>query len=85
MPTRSSRPSTKIRVTFLKLIGDGVLAIFPAEDRARACSASLDAVQEARESVEAVKERRRAQGLPTTDMYLGLHLGAVFYGNVGSK
>jgi adenylate cyclase len=69
----------------LKLIGDGVLAIFPAEDRARACAAVLDAVQDARESVEAVNERRRAQGLPTTDMYLGLHLGVVFYGNIGSK
>ena len=69
----------------LKLIGDGVLAIFPAEDRARACAAALDAVREARKSVEAVNERRRAQSLPTTDMYLGLHLGVVFYGNIGSK
>ena len=69
----------------LKLIGDGVLAIFPAEDRARACAAALNAVRDARESVEAVNERRRAQGLPTTDMYLGLHLGVVFYGNIGSK
>ena len=56
----------------LKLIGDGVLAIFPAEDRARACAAALDAADEARASVEAVNERRRADGLPTTDMYLGL-------------
>jgi adenylate cyclase len=69
----------------LKLIGDGVLAMFPAEDRASACAAALDAVQEAHESVEAVSERRRAQGLPTTEMYLGLHLGVVFYGNIGSK
>jgi adenylate cyclase len=68
----------------LKLIGDGVLAIFPAEDRARACAAALDAAREARESVEAVNEGRRAQGLPATDMYLGLHLGVVFYGNIGS-
>src|SRR5580692_5202724 len=27
----------------LKLIGDGVLAIFPAEERSRACAAALDA------------------------------------------
>ena len=46
----------------LKLIGDGVLAIFPAEDRARACAAALDAVRQARKSVEAVNERRQAQG-----------------------
>ncbi|MFY9971761.1 MAG: adenylate/guanylate cyclase domain-containing protein [Roseiarcus sp.] len=69
----------------LKLIGDGVLAIFPAEDRARACAAALDAASEARASVEALNARRAAEGLPTTDMYLGLHLGVVFYGNIGSK
>ena len=69
----------------LKLIGDGVLAIFPTEDRSRACAAALDAADEARTSVEAVNERRRAEGLPTTEMYLGLHLGVVFYGNIGSK
>ncbi len=32
-----------------------------------------------------LNERRGAEGLPTTDMYLGLHLGVVFYGNIGSK
>jgi len=69
----------------LKLIGDGVLAIFPAEDRARACAAALDAAKEAREAVEALNKRRLAEGLPATDMYLGLHLGVVFYGNIGSK
>ena len=69
----------------LKLIGDGVLAIFPAEDRARACSTALDAAKKARSSVEALSQRRRADGLPATDMYLGLHLGVAFYGNIGSK
>ena len=69
----------------LKLIGDGVLAIFPAEDRARACAAALDAAKEARELVEALNKRRLAEGLPATDIYLGLHLGVVFYGNIGSK
>jgi len=59
----------------LKLIGDGVLAIFPAEDRASACAAALDAAKEARASLEILNERRRAEGLPATDMYLGLHLG----------
>jgi adenylate cyclase len=69
----------------LKLIGDGVLAIFPAEDRARACSAALDAAKNARSSVEALNRRRRADGLPATDMYLGLHIGVAFYGNIGSR
>ncbi len=69
----------------LKLIGDGVLAIFPAQDRARACAAALKAAHEAREAVAALNTRRRAEGLPATDVYLGLHLGVVFYGNIGSK
>jgi adenylate cyclase len=69
----------------LKLIGDGVLAIFPAEDRARACAAALMAAKEARTAVEALNVRRLAEGLPATDMYLGLHLGVVFYGNIGSQ
>jgi adenylate cyclase len=69
----------------LKLIGDGVLAIFPAEDRARACIAALEAAKEAREAVAALNERRLEEGLPATEMYLGLHLGVVFYGNIGSK
>jgi adenylate cyclase len=69
----------------LKLIGDGVLAIFPAQARARACAAALDAAAFAQRSVVALNERRARQNLPVTDMYLGLHIGAVFYGNIGSK
>ena len=69
----------------LKLIGDGVLAIFPAEERSRACAAALDAAGAAREAVAALNARRSEKGLPATDMYLGLHLGEVFYGNIGSK
>ena len=69
----------------LKLIGDGVLAIFPAEERSRACAAALDAAGAAREAVAALNARRFEKGLPSTEMYLGLHLGEVFYGNIGSK
>jgi adenylate cyclase len=69
----------------LKLIGDGVLAIFPAEERSRACAAALDAAVAAREAVAALNARRFEKGLPSTEMYLGLHFGEVFYGNIGSK
>jgi adenylate cyclase len=69
----------------LKLIGDGVLAIFPAQERSQACLAALNAASAARNSVGALNERRIGQGLPATDMYLGLHIGEVFYGNIGSK
>ena len=69
----------------LKLMGDGALAIFTAEDRGRACHAALAAAAAARRAVAAVNRRRAAEALPVTDMYLGLHVGEVFYGNIGSK
>jgi adenylate cyclase len=69
----------------LKLIGDGVLAIFPVKEASHACSAALNAATLAQQSVRALNGRRSRQGLPATDMYLGLHIGEVFYGNIGSK
>jgi adenylate cyclase len=68
----------------LKLIGDGILAIFAAADRGRACAAALAAATAARSEVAALNLQRGRDGLPVTDMYLGLHVGEVFYGNVGS-
>jgi adenylate cyclase len=69
----------------LKLIGDGALAIFAADDRTHACTAALSAAMSAREGIVALNKRREAEGKPVTDMYLGLHVGEVFYGNVGSR
>ena len=69
----------------LKLIGDGTLAIFRAEDRLHACNAALSAAIAAREGVVELNKHRAAKGKPLTDMYLGLHVGNVFYGNVGSR
>lgn len=68
----------------LKLIGDGILAIFTAEDRAHACGAALSAAADARREVAALNARRAHGLLPVTDMYLGLHVGEVYYGNIGS-
>jgi adenylate cyclase len=69
----------------LKLIGDGTLAIFTAEDRAHACDAALSAAIAARARVDELNGRRGVEGKPKTHMYLGLHVGEVFYGNVGSR
>lgn len=69
----------------LKLIGDGTLAIFTAEDRTHACGAAMSAAIDARAGIAALNKRRAAEGKPVTDMYLGLHVGEVFYGNVGSR
>jgi len=69
----------------LKLIGDGVLAIFPAQEGHGASAAALAAATAAQQGVAALNDRRAGEGLPTTEMYLGLHIGEVFYGNIGSK
>jgi adenylate cyclase len=69
----------------LKLMADGTLAIFTAEDRTRACGAALSAAIDARTGVAELNQRRAADHKPVTDMYLGLHVGEVFYGNVGSR
>ncbi len=69
----------------LKLMGDVVLAIFTAADRGRACEAALSAAEDAPRRVAEVNGLRTASGLPTTELYLGLHIGEVFYGNIGSK
>jgi adenylate cyclase len=73
----------------LKLIGDGVLAIFRTEangsdGRAAACLAALGAVRRAEAAIVELNPRREAEGLPVTQMYAGLHIGEVFFGNVGS-
>jgi adenylate cyclase len=69
----------------LKFVGDGTLAIFTGEDRLHACNSALSAASATRQAVSELKKRRAANGKPVTDMYLGLHVGEVFYGNVGSR
>ena len=69
----------------LKLIGDGTLAIFTGEKRERASLAALAAAAGVRRGVVELNQRRGTAGLPTTEVYLALHIGNVFYGNVGSK
>jgi adenylate cyclase len=68
----------------LKLIGDGTLAIFRADDPALACANALKAEAAMRRNVQALNERRAMEARPTTTVYLGLHVGEVFYGNIGS-
>jgi adenylate cyclase len=68
----------------LKLIGDAVLAVFNADDPAQACRAALRAEAKLRERVAALNQRRAAEGRPVTSVYLGLHVGDAFYGNIGS-
>ncbi|MFQ5972340.1 MAG: adenylate/guanylate cyclase domain-containing protein, partial [Alphaproteobacteria bacterium] len=69
----------------LKFIGDGLLAIFRLTDEEEICATALDAAAEALTRVERLSEERATAGLPVTRFYLGLHLGDVMYGNIGSR
>ncbi|MBZ9601000.1 adenylate/guanylate cyclase domain-containing protein [Phyllobacterium chamaecytisi] len=68
----------------LKLIGDGILAIFTEGDSASAATAALRAQMHLRKRVVVLNKTRKASGAPATDVYLGVHIGEVFYGNIGS-
>jgi adenylate cyclase len=69
----------------LKLIGDGLLAIFGvAGDPAAACEAALAAAKEARTDIASRNVERREAGQPLLRHGMALHLGDVLYGNIGS-
>src|ERR1700686_3245174 len=69
----------------LKLMGDGVLAMFTSEDMALAKRMALRAERRFRRNMASLNARRSAEGRPTTSAYVGLHVGEVFYGNIGSE
>jgi adenylate cyclase len=68
----------------LKLIGDGVLAMFTG-DMASARRVALRAEHGFRRNMAALNLRRAADDRPVTSAYVGLHVGEVFYGNIGSE
>ena len=68
----------------LKFIGDGILAVFQVGDPVEDCRRALAAAADATGRVAALNDRRTAASAPTTGFYLALHVGDVFYGNIGS-
>ena len=69
----------------LKLIGDGVLAMFTGDDMTAAKRAALRAEHRFRHNMMSLNVTRTAAGRPVTSAYVGLHVGEVFYGNIGSE
>lgn len=68
----------------LKFIGDGLLAIFPL-DRPTACDDLLSAVDEAQSAMDALNAARVALGQEALRYGVGIHVGDVMYGNIGSR
>jgi len=71
----------------LKFMGDGMLAIFPAaddDDFSASSVRALEAATEGLERLDAVNNARRSTGRSELRTGIGLHLGEVIYGNVGT-
>ncbi|MCB9958870.1 MAG: adenylate/guanylate cyclase domain-containing protein [Rhodospirillaceae bacterium] len=71
----------------LKFLGDGMLASFALSeaDRTARCRAALAAAEAVLQQTDQLNRQRRAVGEPTMPVDLALHVGEVFYGNVGSE
>lgn len=78
-----SEPIARHGGEILKFIGDGLLAIFPL-DQPAACASLLHAVSEARQAMAALNESNGKTGRVPLNYGIGVHVGDVMYGNIGS-
>jgi len=72
----------------LKFIGDGVMAYFPAEDALFLPMVTDNAIAAARQlvdDIEAANEARATGGLDPVRFGIGLHVGPVTFGNIGTE
>jgi adenylate cyclase len=80
-----SEPIARHGGEILKFIGDGLLAIFPL-DQPSACANLLNAVTEARQAMAALNEKNGSEtGRAPLNYGIGVHVGDVMYGNIGSR
>jgi adenylate cyclase len=70
----------------LKFMGDGLLATFDLQRMKHdsICHVALASALSALQRTKDLNEARAAKGLPTMSLDVALHLGDVFYGNVGA-
>ena len=70
----------------LKFLGDGLLATFPlnGDPADQLCEKALDAAVDVLRRVGDLRSKRLADGKPVMEMDIALHLGDVYWGNVGS-
>ena len=68
----------------LKFMGDGLLAIFPLSDP-QACENLLKAIASAQKSLVALNDINCQKGHDPLGYGIGVHVGDVMYGNIGSR
>ena len=79
-----SEPIARHGGEILKFMGDGLLAIFPLSQPS-ACADLLHAVAEARQAMADLNETNRKAGGEALNFGIGVHVGDVMYGNIGSR
>ena len=79
-----SDPVTENGGEILKFMGDGLLAIFPLESP-QAHHRALRAVVAARSNMASLNLDRGSRGLEPLGYGVGVHVGDVMYGNIGSR
>jgi adenylate cyclase len=79
-----SEPIARRGGEILKFMGDGLLAIFLLSQPS-ACANLLHAVTEARQAMMALNERHSQSGRAPLNYGVGVHVGDVMYGNIGSQ
>jgi adenylate cyclase len=79
-----SEPIARHGGEILKFMGDGLLAIFPLSEPS-ACANLLRAVAEAHQAMVALNEKNRETGRVPLHYGIGVHVGDVMYGNIGSR
>ncbi|MCK1369395.1 adenylate/guanylate cyclase domain-containing protein [Bradyrhizobium sp. 40] len=79
-----SEPIARHGGEILKFIGDGLLAIFPLSEP-EAGANLLHAVTEARQAMIALNARNDGTGRAPLNYGIGVHVGDVMYGNIGSS
>ncbi len=68
----------------LKFMGDGLLAIFPLS-KPSACEDLLTAIREGQEAMAQLNEQHKRLGREPLRYGVGVHVGDVMYGNIGSR
>ena len=79
-----SEPIARHGGEILKFMGDGLLAIFPLSEP-NACANLLHAVSDARRAMIALNQKNGETGRAPLNFGIGVHVGDVMYGNIGSS
>lgn len=79
-----SEPIEKHGGEILKFMGDGLLAIFPLSNE-NAGSGLIAAIREAQVGLEQLNQSNIQKGHEPLGYGIGVHVGDVMYGNIGSK